>query len=206
MRRSNKFNRDKLNYELAATISSNKLKNLQNNKNLKDPLRSEILTGQNISIYDPLILHKSNTPLETGLTSLCRKGPSFVQVLPAPSFNWLQLQINFDSFRNRLRARYLFRDKNNNYTSNAEGPPTKKSLKWSAPKTNCPKVESFPASVEKDLIQNIKDDKTKDNLIRTGRRDNLCNKESDTIMRLQDKGNRFVIVTKTLITLKHNNK
>ena len=52
LRRNNKFNRDKLNYELAVTISSNKLKNLQNNKNL----RRKILAGQNIPTYDPLNL------------------------------------------------------------------------------------------------------------------------------------------------------
>ena len=42
-----------LDYELAATISSNKPKNLQNNKNLKEDLKSKILAGQNISTYDP---------------------------------------------------------------------------------------------------------------------------------------------------------
>ena len=105
-RRNNKFKRDKLDYVLAVTISSNKLKNIQNNKILKEDLGSKILAGQNIPSYDPLNPHKGKAPLETCLTSLCRK--SFV---PAPlSDNWLQLQIYFDSFRNRLRARYLFRE------------------------------------------------------------------------------------------------
>ena len=36
------------------------------------------------------------------------------------------------------------------------------------------------------------------------RRDNLVNKESDTIMRLQDKG--LLLWTKTLIALRHSNK
>ena len=53
LRRSNKFNLDKVDYELAVTISSNKLKNLLNNKNLKDDLRSKILESQNIPTYDP---------------------------------------------------------------------------------------------------------------------------------------------------------
>ena len=105
LRRNNKFNRDRLDYELAVSISSNKLKNLQNNKNLKEDLKSKILAGQNIPTYDPLNLHKSNTPQKTGLTSLCRKGPSFVPV--PPSYNWLQLLINFDSFRNRLRTLFI---------------------------------------------------------------------------------------------------
>ena len=91
---------------------------------MKEDLRSKILAGQNILTYDPLNLYKSNTPLETGLTSHCRKCPLFVPV--PPSYNWLQFQISFDSFQNRLCACYLFRDKNNNYTPNVEGPPTKK--------------------------------------------------------------------------------
>ena len=36
------------------------------------------------------------------------------------------------------------------------------------------------------------------------RRDNLVNKESDTIMRLQDKG--LLLWTKTQIALRHSNK
>ena len=58
LRRNNKFNRDKLDYELEVTISSNKLKNLQNNKNLKEDLWRKILAGQNISTYEPLNLQK----------------------------------------------------------------------------------------------------------------------------------------------------
>ena len=86
--RNNKFNRDKLDYELSLTLSSNTLKNLQNNKNLKKDLRSKT--------YDTLNLHIGNTLLEAGLASFCRKDPSFVPV--PPSCNWLQRQINVDSF------------------------------------------------------------------------------------------------------------
>ena len=43
LRQNNKFNRDKLDYEVAVTISSNTLKNFQNNKNLKEDLSSKIL-------------------------------------------------------------------------------------------------------------------------------------------------------------------
>ena len=207
LRQNNKFNRHKLDYEVAVTISSNTLKNLQNNKNLKEDLRSRILAGQNIPSYDPLNLYKGNTSLETGLTSLSRKGPSFVAV--PPSYNWLQLQVDFYSFRNRLRARYLFRDKNSNYTPHVEGLPTKKPLTWRSPITNCTELETFLTLIEKDLFQNTKVDMAKDNVTRTERRaltnwrrDNLVNKETDTIMRLQDKGNRFVTVDKSTDRLK----
>ena len=70
-------------------------------------------------------------------------------------------------------------------------------------------METFLTSVEKDLFQNTKVDKANDNLTHTGRRsltnwrrDNLFNKESDTIMKLQDKDNRFVTVDKNTDRLK----
>ena len=76
-------------------------------------------------------------------------------------------------------------------------------------KTNCPELETFLASVEKPLFQNTKVGKAKDNLAHTERREltnrrraNLFNKESKTIMRLQDKGNRFAIVDKNTDCLK----
>ena len=107
--------------------------------------------------------------------------------------------------------RYLFRDKNSNYIPHVEGLPTKKPLTWRSPKTNCTELETFLTSTEKDLFQNTKVDMAKDNLtcaegraLTNWRRDNLVNKESDTIMRLQDKG--LLLWTKTLIALRHSNK
>ena len=74
---------------------------------------------------------------------------------------------------------------------------------------NCPELETFLTLVEKDLFQNTKVDKAKDNLtpmerraLTNWRRDNLFNKESDTIMTVQDKTNRFVIVEKKTDHLK----
>ena len=70
-------------------------------------------------------------------------------------------------------------------------------------------METFLTSVEKDLFQNTKVDKAKDNLTHTERRaltnwrrDNLFNKKSDTIMRVQGKGNKFFTVEKTNDRLK----
>ena len=69
-------------------------------------------------------------------------------------------------------------------------------------------METFLTLIEKDLFQNIKVG-TKDNLtpmerraLSNWRRDNLFNKESDTIMTVQDKTNRFVIVEKKTDHLK----
>ena len=77
------------------------------------------------------------------------------------------------------------------------------------PKTISPKWETFFTSAEKDLFRNAKVDKAKDNLPRTERRalknwrrDNLFNRENNTIMRLQHKDNRFVFVDKNTDRLK----
>ena len=91
---------------------------------------------------------------------------------------------------------------------NIDGPPIKNCSNWRS-KINCPELETFLTTVEKNLFQNTKIDNKKDNLTRTERKalanwrkDNLFNKESDTIMRLQDKGNKFDIVDKDTSCLK----
>ena len=68
-------------------------------------------------------------------------------------------------------ARYLFREKNNNYTHNVDGPPVKNYSNWSSPKTNCPELETFMTSVEKHLFQN-----TKRKALTNWRKDNLFKK------------------------------
>ena len=67
-------------------------------------------------------------------------------------------------------ARYLFREKNNNYTHNVDGPPVKNYSNCQRNETNCPELETFMTSVEKHLFQNIKSDNIKDNLTCTKRK------------------------------------
>ena len=70
-------------------------------------------------------------------------------------------------------ARYLFRDKENNYTPNVEGPPKPLEIsktKWRSPKPNCPELETFLTLAEKDLFQNTTVDNVKDNLTPMERR------------------------------------
>ena len=98
--------------------------------------------------------------------------------------------------------------RNNNGVNN---PPKKKSdwsapkkkSDWSAPKTNSPELETFLSSVNRDLFCNTKPNDVKDNLSKEERsalknwsKYVLFNKESELVVRLQDKGNRFVIVDK----------
>ena len=87
--------------------------------------------------------------------------------------------------------------RNNNEVNNL----AKKKFNWSAPKANSPELEKFLTSVERDLFCNTKPDDVKDNLskeersaLKNLRKFALFNKESELIMRLQDKCNRFVVV------------
>ena len=89
--------------------------------------------------------------------------------------------------------------KNKNGVNNT---PEKKS-NWLAAKTFSLELETFSTSVEKDLFCNTKPNNVKDNLseeersaLINWRKDVLFNKESEVVMRLPDKGNRFVTADK----------
>ena len=101
--RKRKFQRDKIDLEKALNSSNKILQQLMNNKTPvlnEKQLREKLLEGQKIASFEPLNLQKNDTPLTDGLKSVCSKGPSFV---PVPAhYNWLQLQKDFDKFRNSL--------------------------------------------------------------------------------------------------------
>ena len=61
---------------------------------------------------------------------------------------WLQLQKDFNRFRNKLRSTVFFANKeensNNNFRNNNEvNNPLKKKSNWSAPKSSLPEFETF---------------------------------------------------------------
>ena len=87
-------------------------------------------------------------------------------------------------------------------------PPSKPSS-WNPPKSTIPEVETFLSLVQNEIFQNTVPNKTKDNLSRNERlelqnwrKNHLFNKDSNLVMRLQDKGNRFIIVDKDTDTQK----
>ena len=70
-------------------------------------------------------------------------------------------------------------------------------------KTNAHELQTFLTSAERDLFSNTKLNDVKDNIskekrssLKNWRKDVLFNKESELVMRLLGKGNRFVIVDK----------
>ena len=165
--------------------------------------REKLLEGQKLLSFEPLNLQKNDTTLTDGLKSLCSKGPSFAPV--PPHYNWLQLKKDFDRFSHSLRSRVFFANKeqnsNNNLRNNNGVKNEKRNLIGQNQKTNSPKLDTFVTSFEIDLFCNTKPTDVKDNLFEEEksekwRKDVLFNKESELVMRLQDKGNGFVIVDK----------
>ena len=83
-----------------------------------------------------------------------------------------------------------------------ENPPRKQSL-WIPPKSNSNEIVTFISLVEKDVFQdtsrkriplNLTEDEKK--ALKDWRKNVLFNKDSGKFMRLQDKGNMFIIVDK----------
>ena len=164
--RLNKFHRDGLDIRkaiiLSRKIESNfqKLTEIGTNSNITDNVNN----GQNMPSYDPINLDKNNNNLSDGLKSLCSKGPSHVPV--PPHYNWLELQKNFDLFRNRMRNRFLFSNKESSYEKDKHAPPIKKASKWRPSKTNSHQLETFLSLVEKDLFEEMLKKNVKDNLLK----------------------------------------
>ena len=86
-----------------------------------------------------------------------------------PRYNWLQSQKDFDKFRNSLRSRVFFANKeqnsNCNFRNNLEvnNSPKKKS-NWLAPRINSRGLDTFLTSVKRDLFCSTKPNDVKDNL------------------------------------------
>lgn len=168
-------------------------------------LPSSNVIEKNNTDHHPIVLTNTNSnQIGDSIKDLCAKGPSFI--LTPENFDWLQLQKDFDSFRNRLRARYLFSTSedpcSNNETQTLRRPPKQPSI-WRSPKTNSPEQERFLSSVERALFNDTSRRKVPDNLtkeerssLRQWRKNELFNQDGELLMRLQDKGNRFVIVVK----------
>ena len=77
------------------------------------------------------------------------------------------------------------------------------------PKTSCPEIETFLSNFERSLFEDTSRQKIYNNLpknqreaLKIWRQNHLFNNDSDLIMRLQDKRNRFVIVDKDTDTQK----
>ena len=162
--RRSKFVRDGLPVEQAAEYADNFIRNFHDKKtrtrrcSVVSNNNKVIAEGIEMSNYEPINLTRSNCELSNGLISLCSKGPSFIPTRNI--FDWRQLQIDFDKFKNTLR-KILFvstidagsnANKNTTLPLAIDNPPLKQSL-WTPPKSNSNEIETFISLVEKDLFQ-----------------------------------------------------
>ena len=197
-RRIRKFHRDSIPFTKALEHSKNVLNSFKT-------LSFSRQTPKESEMHHPIVLTQDETTIDESFKKLCSKGPTFV---PTPEYyDWLQLQKDFDAFRNRVRACYIFHGKENKQTPELNIPivkdPPKKSSTWVAPKTSSPELETFLNNIESDLFIDTSRKKVFNNLqkgerdaLKDWRKNHLFNQDSDLILRLQDKGNRFVIVDK----------
>ena len=133
---------------------------------------------------------------ENSFKTLLSKGPSFV---PTPSSaNWDQLCKDFDRFANSVRKEIFFRNSEEVQTTDVPRRPSN----WKAPRSNIPEAEVFLKQIEKDLFADVQPKKITPNLSKEERkalkdcREMLNNPEMEDVIRMQDKGNKFIIVDK----------
>lgn len=130
--------------------------------------------------------------------SLLRKGPSFC---PLPKdINWLKMQDDWDKFERRVRLKAFFHGKQeSNKAEDGEKaafkPPSTST--WNPPKSKHPELELFLSEVKKGIFNPANINKPKDNLSK-GERIALKQLKADSncVIRIQDKGSRFVLLSK----------
>ena len=143
---------------------------------------------------DPINL--SNISISQDQINLLKKGPSFC---PMPKdVDWQRIYDDLEAFEARLRTAVFFIEAN---PEDSQGPPSHlpqvpKEKKWKPPPSRYPELELFLSSVRRDLInpRNIK--LARDNLTKGERVALKQLRNSDVVVRIQDKGSRFVLIEK----------
>ena len=128
--------------------------------------------------------------------SLLRKVPSFC---PTPKdVNWQQVYDDVEAFQARLRTAVFFLEKKQDETEEHEDAeshlpriPGKK--KWKPPVSKYPELELFFSNIKKEII-NPHIRLTRPNLSKGERAALRELKKSDKVIRIQDKGSRFVVL------------
>ena len=112
--------------------------------------------------------------------------------------NWQRVYDDLEAFEARLRTAVFFIESN---PEDSQEPPSHlpqvpKEKKWKPPPSRYPELELFLSSVRRNLInpQNIKS--ARDNLTKEERVALKQFRNSDVVIRIQDKGSRFVLIDK----------
>ena len=127
---------------------------------------------------------------------LLKKGPAFC---PVPKdVNWQKVTDDMDKFERRIRLAVFFHRRNaedNPRTVDDRFPAIPSVSQWLPPKSIFPEVEVFLNNVKNDIFQPANFRTSKDNLTREERLALRSLKFSKNIIRIQDKGSRFVVLS-----------
>ena len=113
--------------------------------------------------------------------------------------NWQKTIDDLDKFERRIRLAVFHHGKDpdeSNQTVDERLPTIPSTSNWRPPKFSFPEVELLLNSVKKDILEPKNLRKAKDNLTKEERLALSKLKSSDNVCRIQDKGPRFVIVSK----------
>ena len=148
---------------------------------------------------EPILLTENPQLQHTAVKTLLSKGPTFI---PTPmTADWNQLHLDLERFCNDIRKCIFFANSQPTPEIQIDDAP-KKPSNWKAPKSNIPEAEIFLKQIERDLFSDVRPKKVNSNLTRDERnalkqcKDLLNNPDADSVIRMQDKGNKFVIVDK----------
>ena len=161
---------------------------------------SDYTTGD--SKLDPINL--SNVSLTEAQKQVMRKGPKFC---PAPKdVNWMKMTDDWKRFERRIRltahhhGKGAEQEKDGNQSAEAEElyPQVPgKARNWNPPKSSIPEIEVFLAAVKRELFNPDNLKVAKDNLTQAERSAlKELKADNDRVIRMQDKGSRFVILEK----------
>ena len=127
--------------------------------------------------------------------SLLTKGPAFC---PVPKdVNWQKVTDDLDKFERRIRLAVLLHGRNPDDNSNKADdrlPAIPSATNWMPLKSSFPEVEVFINNVKKDVFEPHNLRPVKDNLTKEEKLALRNLKSSDNVVRIQDKGSRFVIL------------
>ena len=162
----------------------------------------DITEGVDIPSHEPIVLTDNPMYQEEAVKSLLAKGPSFI---PTPNgADWNQLHLDYERFCNDMRKKIHFYnpEENSQEQQQTATDAPKKPSTWKAPRSNIPEAEIFLKQIEKDLFSDVQRKNVQTNLSKEEKkalqqcRLLLNNPDTTDVIRMQDKGNKFVIVDK----------
>ena len=149
-----------------------------------------------VNLPDLNPINLTSSELTYAERSLLKKGPAYC---PVPKdVNWQKVTDDLDKFERRIRLAVFYhgRDTEDNPQKVDERfPAIPSASQWMPPKSSFPEVEVFLNNVKSDVLKPSSLRTAKDNLTKEERLALRSLKSCDNVIRIQDKGSRFVVLS-----------